>query len=77
MVQKLLNFGKNGQNCLLSAVSKIFPTLDANNSPMKKAMRLKFGPAVALMQISLFYQLLLKMLSCGVKFCQICQKIHF
>ena len=24
MVQKLLNFGKNGQNCLVSAVSKIF-----------------------------------------------------
>ena len=70
MVQKLLNFGKNGQNYLVSAVSKIFLTLDSNNSSMKKAIRLKFGPAVALIQISLFYhQLSLKMLSFGVKFC--------
>ena len=33
---------KISQNCLLLAASKIFPTLDSNNSPTKKAIRLKF-----------------------------------
>ena len=30
---------KISQNCLLSAASKIFPTLDSNNYPTKKAIR--------------------------------------
>ena len=38
---------KISQNCLLSAASKIFPTLDSNNYPTKKSIRLKFGPPVA------------------------------
>ena len=38
---------KIGQSCLSSAASKIFPTSESNNSPMKKAVRLTFGPPVA------------------------------
>ena len=38
---------KISQNSLLSAASKIFPTLESNNYPTKKAVRLKFGLPVA------------------------------
>ena len=69
---------KISQNCLLSAASKIFPTLDSNNSPTKKAVRLKFGSPVAFYPSkSISHEHLLKKLSFSVKFCQKCQKMYF
>ena len=69
---------KISQNCLLSAASKIFPTLDSNNSPTKKVVRLKFGSPVAIHPSkSISSWAFLKVLSFSVKFCQKCQKMHF